>query len=433
MRNFGIRKFLTFAVLVSVLCTGCGAATTGSESSETIISNEVSEQEISSSGELDSEAFLEDYDYFWTMLRENCPLLEPAKRSGIDVDQMEADYRTKVETCPNLEKFMWIMGKINNDFDGFGHICVLDWSQYQTLRELYLSGGESRAIQNEILNRDDVKEVYKEFGIPSNHAKVEPPTLLLSASTGVPASSSQVTAEEISPETLLVTIPTFSSDAVEFDGELLRQIYTKAAASGKENLILDLTENGGGSDLYWEQNIVGPNITDPQLIDTYALLPMTEFNTAYYEAYGIMKYAHPISELPDFPNLNPDDIAMCDQFVYFQTLVEPTEDAPLFEGKIWVLTSPKVFSASESFVQFCKQSGFATLVGEQTGGDGVGIGDPFLMELPNTHLVVRYTGAYGLNEDGSCNAEMGTQPDIVPQEGESSLDACLRAIAETSE
>ena len=40
-----------------------------------------------------------------------------------------------------------------------------------------------------------------------------------------------------------------------------------------------------------------------------------------------------------------------------------------FKGKIYLLVDKDVFSASESFASFAKDSGFATLVGEPTGGN----------------------------------------------------------------
>jgi len=57
-------------------------------------------------------------------------------------------------------------------------------------------------------------------------------------------------------------------------------------------------------------------------------------------------------------------------YVIAKEIIYSTRDEKQFNGKIWVLTNPKVYSSSENFIMFCKNTGFATLVGTSTGGDG---------------------------------------------------------------
>ena len=68
-------------------------------------------------------------------------------------------------------------------------------------------------------------------------------------------------------------------------------------------------------------------------------------------------------------------------------------------------------SASEGFAIFCKATGFAVLVGENTLGDGGGA-NVFLAKLPNSGLIMKYRAMHVLNPDGSSNVEFGTTPDI---------------------
>ncbi|MCG4564301.1 S41 family peptidase [Anaerosalibacter bizertensis] len=70
-----------------------------------------------------------------------------------------------------------------------------------------------------------------------------------------------------------------------------------------------------------------------------------------------------------------------------------------------------VYSAAEGFASFAKASGFATLVGERTGGDGIGI-DPLFFSLPNSGLVVAFSSLLCLNPDYTINEEVQTTPDI---------------------
>lgn len=82
-----------------------------------------------------------------------------------------------------------------------------------------------------------------------------------------------------------------------------------------------------------------------------------------------------------------------------------------FKGKIYLLVDSSVYSASEGFAAFAKGTGFATVVGGRTGGDGLGM-DPLVVALPNSGYVFRFSFEMGLNSDGSCNEEVKTVPDV---------------------
>ena len=109
--------------------------------------------------------------------------------------------------------------------------------------------------------------------------------------------------------------------------------------------------------------------------------------------------------------------------------MEPADQPSPFRGRIWVLVDESVYSASESFALFCQQTGFATLVGSATSGDGIGT-DPVFLQLPNSGILVQYTPVFGLNPDGSINEELGTLPDLLSPPGEPPLITALRAISQ---
>lgn len=81
-----------------------------------------------------------------------------------------------------------------------------------------------------------------------------------------------------------------------------------------------------------------------------------------------------------------------------------------FKGKIFLIIDENVFSAADEFAMFCKQSGFATLVGCSTNGSGGN--DTIFARLPNSGLMMRFETEMLLNEDGTSHYETGTVPDI---------------------
>ena len=82
-----------------------------------------------------------------------------------------------------------------------------------------------------------------------------------------------------------------------------------------------------------------------------------------------------------------------------------------YEGKIFLLVDKDVFSAAEGFASFIKHTEFATIVGSQTGGDGITLG-VINSVLPNSGLVFTYTNTLGYAPDGTINEENPTTPDI---------------------
>ena len=81
------------------------------------------------------------------------------------------------------------------------------------------------------------------------------------------------------------------------------------------------------------------------------------------------------------------------------------------DAKRWVLVDHVVYSSSEMFVCFCKSTGWATVAGKQTGGDGIGF-SPVLRLLPDSGLLYEFNCAAGENPDGTMNIE-GTTPDVI--------------------
>ena len=160
---------------------------------------------------------------------------------------------------------------------------------------------------------------------------------------------------------------------------------------GYTDLIIDVTENSGGSELYWQNLLVSPFIEESISCTNYALLADSENNRPYIENVFSEEELHPIGELPALPKLNREGLEAADYYVESVLHVSPGNYRASFEGRIWLLVGPQVYSASESFAVFCKETDFAKLVGEQTGGDGIGSLDPVFLQLPNSGILVQYT------------------------------------------
>ena len=212
------------------------------------------------------------------------------------------------------------------------------------------------------------------------------------------------------------------------EAQAIRDFYN--AAGDCTDLVIDLTDNGGGNEGYWQDLLTAPLIDAPLSCTNYALLADSGNNRPYIENVFAPSDLHPISELPDLPKLERRGLEAATHFVESTLRAEPAEERTAFHGRVWLLVGPMVYSASESFSVFCQATGFATLVGTQTSGDGIGALAPVMLRLPNSGILVQYTMMYGLNPDGSGSEETGTTPDVLSPAGEPALVTALRAIRE---
>ncbi|MFX0021406.1 MAG: S41 family peptidase [Candidatus Hermodarchaeota archaeon] len=76
-----------------------------------------------------------------------------------------------------------------------------------------------------------------------------------------------------------------------------------------------------------------------------------------------------------------------------------------------LLTDDFFYSVAEAFTLFCKQTGFATIYGTTSGGDGI-MEFPTYYALPNSKLVICITSALSLDQTGHASEEVRTQPDF---------------------
>lgn len=185
---------------------------------------------------------------------------------------------------------------------------------------------------------------------------------------------------------------------------------------------------------YFDELILEPNIDGPVHWSFYSLFKDGPMNRKFIGTEQLIEEDY-CEKAMDFPTLAPFNRVDLQDVDYFcrtdMTNEPPAGQKKLFQGKIWMLVSGNVYSSSEWAAMVSKSTGFATLVGTQTGGDGIGT-DPVPVVLPNSGLIVRYSPIYGVTQQGYGSEEYGTTPDILSDEGETPLETCLKAIAGNS-
>ena len=173
-----------------------------------------------------------------------------------------------------------------------------------------------------------------------------------------------------------------------------------------DHLIIDVRGNQGGNYASWIHPIVRPLIQDTAVFQAYLAYRTDEHSDAYRTAIGITE----LVSKNQFGYLPPEVLGDDFQIYNYDHTFTPTHEVN-FNGDISVLTDQVCYSATEGFLCFCKQTGFATIYGVASGGDGI-MEFPSFFTLPNSKIVITLTSALGLDQTGHSSEECRTQPDV---------------------
>jgi hypothetical protein len=404
------RLFATVLSLILILSvSGCSAKPSGSAVGVGAVMN-------ADSHKLTRKQMLEDYDTMWKDIEDNYPLMGVAERTtGKNFSQIKAQYREKVRSASSDAGFEDVLNSCIREFKGCGHFALLDRILYSYSMSVYgKASNEHCTYLYKVLNNPASKTFYsyKPTDLYGNTQKAA------SANSG---NSGNIETKILEKDrTAYLKIASFGSQYVAVDAPVIAKFFQQI--KDFTSCIIDIRGNGGGSDLYWNNSILAPNLRRSYTYYNYALV-RGEAAKRYLETEDKV---YPISGFPQLPKINRSDLKKMKYFIKISGSV-PAAEKPGFNGKFYLLTDGAVYSSSETFAEFCKQTGFATIVGEPTGGDGIGI-DPMVFVLPHSGVCMRFSSMLGLNPDGGSNEEFGTQPDVPSAKGEDALQTCMNLI-----
>ena len=215
-----------------------------------------------------------------------------------------------------------------------------------------------------------------------------------------------------------------------------------------DHLIIDLRFNGGGAPNWFYRTILEPNIDRTFEMEGFVFLSYGDYAAEYADIrYGsaitpvsgmprsMDSSLRPVSEILDMyalPGLNLADMERMDYGFRVQTTVSPRAYAPrfcyepAFQGNIWFLTGTRMGSAAQVSAWAARETGFATLVGDITGGH-LG-GARTIVNLPNSGIAFAMDLFYVTDRYGRPH-EAGTIPHIFNKEGMDALETVLALIA----
>uniref|UniRef100_UPI001F17BE7E S41 family peptidase n=1 Tax=Enterocloster aldenensis TaxID=358742 RepID=UPI001F17BE7E len=386
---------------------------------------------------------LEDLDILYQTLKDNYPYFHVLKRMrNVDLEEKYRTARTEISRGGTDIAFYQQLDAFINTNDQIGHLMLdnpywyedsassykslaRDYPEMERMQKFSAAYNNDKSVENYGKMKAITDSAYNKVMAYYNAAETAQDTGTESAADNVQTHIDNVQTRIIE-EGRIAYIKIDSllpSNVYSEDKKQLFDFY--GTVKDYDNVIFDFTDNGGGSMNYFNDLIVSPNIDTTLKCNAYKLIKAGENNKIFLDFNDY----RPISEFPELPLMNQDDLSDVDLFHEIEYITEPSGKEKMLKGKLWLLVSDTVFSSSEYAAIFSKATGFMTLVGTRTGGEGIG-SDPLPILLPNSGLIVQYAAEYGALPDGSGSQEYGTMPDILSSEGESALDTCLRAIGQ---
>jgi len=411
-------SLLTLVFLLFISITGC----TESNKPE-VTSQPTAAVQQQSNGQLTEKEKVEDFEYMYKILKENYPFFEVNKRmNGTDWLSKKEEFLSQVKATKDDMGFKQslknILAQLHN-----GHTNILE-REYSSYVSIYGRDKDANAAWLEQLNNNKVVERY--LGAGSNGSNTA-------------QSSDNVTPNNIRTEILAeqkvayLSIKKLNPYNIEGDMKTIKPFFNNI--KDYSSLIIDIRGNGGGDSKFWSHNIVPALISRPisyKWIWAYR-------GGGFTESFVKRNFSNGYKSLGKIENFDkerlknaPPELEKNFKYYYVINSTIDPKDSANFKGKIYLLVDKGVYSSSEMFAVFAKSTGFATLVGEKTGGDGIGT-DPILCALPNSGFLMRFPQIMGLTQDGTCNEEHKTEPDIVISAQKNSNlteDKCVQYVLE---
>lgn len=367
------------------------------------------------------EELQEDYDQLWAILYESFPFLSLTGKSGEELEALHSEKRSLIGTrVTDLEGLFFLMQDTCGALGNIAHLRAVGPEEYAPFYE-------SR------LQKRDQMDAPKDTAIFLDPQTVESYTQLGFLECK-PADSYY--ANPLSMEYLpdihaaYIRLPSFYSSELLEQGVPLAQFLE--FHPDVNHVIFDITGNAGGYTNIWMNHLVS---AFPETVqwECTSYIRVTDPIAWMYEGYdGYEEITiEPIDPkekgMPEWVS----ELQMTHKGIYRLTF--PLQD---FAGekvsrqvRRWLLVDGNDASAADVFARFCKDTGWATVVGSRTKGDGFHYAyAPSMVRLNHTGLLFCFFPESAANEDGTLNIQQGTAPDFVKKAKETAREACVRLI-----
>lgn len=340
-----------------------------------------------------------DFEHLYGALRDNYPFFGVAERKyGIDWLARHDEYVERLKATTDNKSYISTLNRIIKELRD-GHLDLFPTALPEFFEEAYASNRRyKRWIK--MIRRSEGRAAYWSCMF-SNKPSAN------SSEGSQPVVSYYRDTMLCDGRVAYMRIESLDMRSLAVDGEKIDRFLTSIADA--RCLVIDIQGNGGGNTRYWSEHIVPRLISEPLEFSTDVLSKNGELNK-YFKPRYFGRKSYRLESQPEGGSL-PDELLDGSYYVHEKTVKIKPENPVDFKGKIYLLVDGGVFSSSGIWADFCKRTGWATLVGRTTATQGMG-SDPGIICLPESGILVRYPIDSGINADGTFNGETGIRPDV---------------------
>lgn len=353
--------------------------------------------------QLSTEEKVADFQYMYNILKNNYPYFELNKRQHqtdwlSNKDFYLSEIKSTTSDLAFYNTLKLILSNLNN-----GHTYLMDKNTYYEDKKIYENDSKSNIAWLNQLNKSIVVSRYSKMSTESAYNSTSPERDRLSNVT-----TSLIENHKIA----YIYVKSFNSSYINTDMSIIEP-FLKGLGNYKA-IIIDIRGNTGGDDGYWLNNIVPMLINKPIKSSEYLAYRGGAFTENFVKCRTGYGYSHlNLIKNIDAEHLtnSPPELKKIFKYYIKNDIDISPKNSIGFKGKIYIITDGFNFSSSDEFANVSKSTHFATLVGQTTGGEGIGDG-PAVCALPNSGFIFSFSKQMGLTSTGICNFEYGTQPDI---------------------
>ena len=375
------------------------------------------------SGFISFEDCIADYEAFWDFIYNEYPFTEVCERKGADLKKIKDEGHKKIEYSAPIDSqnsYISFYAKLCEDITSryfTGHLYPASISDYEYA--MTVSDSYFKLYDVDLMNSFyRVKPSYSVNSVIGDRGVVKADTKIIEEG-----------------KIAYVRIDSFwtggyAKEYIQYKKDMKKFFLD---TEKYKHIIIDVSNNGGGDVKCYDSDILSYNNIGRNIQQRIYFLcsknKYTELNPSFKNNQIDIK------EVPNIKNANTkkNTIALYEEdAASFQELAPGY--APPKDRRYWLLISGKTASAADRLAGLCKASGFATLVGSNTGGLGHnGRHSPIYIMLSKSGLLIKFDPLYGLNSEGYCTDEFGTAPDIYNLPGKDALETCLEEIRKLGE
>ena len=345
-----------------------------------------------------------DFEYLYAVLRDNYPFFGVAERKyGVDWLAKHDEYVQRLKATADDAAYYRELDSILRELHD-GHLDFSFIIKYSKFKPILDGLGPDFEPWSRAMHRDSVRAVYWEQLLAKKDVEHKP---VKKKSLPKQRGKKSYYADTLlcNGKIALMRLSSLPYEKISVDS--LRIASFLSTISEADYLIIDIQGNSGGSELYWSRLVVSRLIPKPITYFSTQIVRGGEINREYCPEF----FEEAESLTGEVCSGLPDELYDGSFYLRKYPCEVAASDPIAFRGKIYLLVDRKVFSSAGGWANFCKQTGWATVVGETTGVQGIGR-DPIVISLPESGLLLRYPYCNGINADGTFNGEVGVRPDI---------------------